>query len=340
MRFATPQFFALFLAVPVLIGFFIWAFQHKRAALQRFASLSMVRRLTPEVSGTKQVWKFILFLLFLVFVIFALVRPQFGVKMEMIERQGVDIIVALDISRSMLAEDIAPNRLDRAKHEIAKFIDLLKGDRIGLIVFAGESFLQCPLTLDYGAAKMFLDVVDTDWIQVQGTALDQAIKQAAKAFDSKQKKHKVLIVLSDGEDHEGDAVKAAKEAGREGVKIYTVGIGSEKGVPIPVRKSGSTLVYKKNKDGNLVMSRLNPITLEKVSLEGNGAYFHAGTNLNLEHIYSEIYAMEKKDLGMNKVAIYEERYQIFLLIALVFLTIEFFVSERSRRQKTWRGRFE
>lgn len=340
MRFATPQFFLLFLAIPVLIGFFIWAFQRKRAALQRFASLSMVRRLTPEVSGTKQVWKFVFFLFFLCFAVFALVRPQFGVKMEMIERKGVDIIVALDISRSMLAEDIAPNRLDRAKHEIAKFIDLLKGDRIGLIVFAGESFLQCPLTLDYGAAKMFLDVVDTDWIQVQGTALSQAIKQASESFQSKQKKHKVLVILSDGEDHEGDAVKAAKEAAREGVKIYTVGIGSENGVPIPVRKSGSSLIYKKNKDGNLVMSKLDPLVLEKISLEGNGKYFHAGTNLDLAHIYNEIYAMEKKDLGMNKVAIYEERYQIFLLIALLFLTAEFLISERTRKRKTWRGRFE
>ncbi len=340
MRFGSIQFLWLLLAIPLLIGFFIWAWQRRQAALSRFARLKMIERLAPESAAERVIVKRTVYLLFFLFLVLALSRPQFGVKTEMIERKGVDIMVALDISRSMLAEDIAPNRLERAKHEIGKFIDLLKGDRVGLIVFAGQSFVQCPLTLDYGAAKMFLDVVTTDWVPLQGTALADAIDQATEAFRTKIKKHKVLVILSDGEDHEGAAVDAAKRAAREGVRVYTVGIGSESGVPIPVRKTGGSVIYKKDNSGNLVMTRLNPLTLEKIALECSGKYFHAGTNLDLTRIYAEIFEMEKKELGMNKVAIHEERYQIFLLIALALLLLEFFFSERIKPEQVWRGRFE
>lgn len=338
MRFATPHFFWLLLLLPLLIGFFIWAHQRKRAALARFASLDLLPRLAPDTNLNRAVLKWVLFLLFFTLMVWALARPQFGVKMEMIERRGVDVIVALDVSKSMLAEDIAPSRLQRAKHEIGKLVDLLRGDRIGLIVFAGRSYVQCPLTLDYGAAKMFLDVVSTDWIAVQGTALAEAIRQSSRAFRSEAKKYKVLVLLSDGEDHEGDAVGAAREAAKQGVRIYTVGIGSESGAPIPLRRSGGSIVYKKDPRGDLVMTRLNPVTLEKIALEGNGKYFHAGTNLDLVQIYDEIATMEKKELGSNRVAMYEERYQIFLLLAMVFLLLEFFVPERVKRKEEWRGR--
>ncbi|MBD3322851.1 MAG: VWA domain-containing protein [Chitinivibrionales bacterium] len=339
MRFGSPQFFWLLAGIPVLVGFFIRAWQLRQNALKRFASPSLMSRLAPNVRHALQMLKWIFFICFFIFCVFALVRPRFGAKMEMMERKGVDIIIALDISKSMLAEDIAPNRLERAKYEIGKFIDLCKGDRIGLVVFAGESFVQCPLTLDYAAAKIFLDVVETDWIPIQGTALAQAIEHSNEAFHSKARKHKVLIILSDGEDHEGESVKMAKEAAGEGVKIYTVGIGSENGVPIPVKKRGGNVVYKKDRNSNLVMTRLNPVTLEKIALEGNGKFFHAGTNLDLEAIYEEIMKMEKKDLGTNKMTTYEERYQIFLFIALVFLCIEFFIPERGRQKAEWHGRF-
>jgi Ca-activated chloride channel family protein len=326
--------------IPLLIGFFIWAYQRKQAALARFASLDLIKKLTPDAGLGRQILKWILFLLFFFFLVCALVRPRFGVKMEMMERKGVDVMVALDISKSMLAEDITPNRIERAKHEISKFIDLLKGDRIGLIVFAGESFVQCPLTLDYGAAKMFLDVVTTEWVQLQGTALADAIRKSAKAFKTRDKKHKVLVLISDGEDHEGKAIEAVKDALKEGVRIYTVGIGSESGVPIPLKKRSGNIIYKKDKKGDLVMTRLNSIILEKIALEADGKYFHAGTNLDLTLIYSEIAKMEKKDLGMNKLAVYEERYQIFLLMAIFFLMLEFIIPERVKRKKEWRGRFE
>ncbi len=249
MHFGNPELFLLLLLVPLFIGFFLWAWQRKRLALARFAELRLLEKLMPAALFSRQAAKGTLLIFFFVFLVCALVRPRFGVKMEMFERRGIDLMVALDISESMLAQDIAPNRLDRAKHEIAKLMDLLRGDRVGLIVFAGESFVQCPLTLDYGAAKMFLDAVSTGWVQIQGTALAEAIDQAREAFNSKAHKHKVLVLISDGEDHEGSAVDAAKKAAGEGVIIYTVGVGSESGVPIPISKSGS-VVYKKDKSGN------------------------------------------------------------------------------------------
>ena len=340
MRFGCPEYFWLLFLIPVFIAFFIWAYQHKKGALAKFASLSLIKKISPETGLNRQVLKWIMFLIFSVFLICALVRPQFGIKTQKVERKGVDVIVALDVSQSMLAEDITPSRIERAKHEISKLIGLLKGDRIGLIVFAGESFVQCPLTLDYSAAKMYLDVVTTSWIQLQGTALADAIRQSSKAFRTKSKKHKVLILITDGEDHEGEALDAAKDASQEGVKIYTIGIGSESGVPIPLKKSGGNIVYKKDKGGNLVMTRLNSIILEKIAHEAKGKYFYSGTNLDLSLIYNEIAKMEKKDLGMNKLAVYEERYQIFLFIALIFLMLEFIIPERITQKKVWRGRFE
>jgi Ca-activated chloride channel family protein len=260
--------------------------------------------------------------------------------MEMVERKGVDIMIALDISHSMLAQDLTPNRLERAKLEIGKFINLLKGDRVGLIIFAGESFVQCPLTLDHAAAKIMLQSVGADWVQIQGTALAEVIRQAVKAMGAAGKKHKVLMILSDGEDHEGNAVEAAKAASREGIVIYTIGIGSESGVPVPMNRGGNNVVYKKDKAGNLVMTRLNSLMLEKIAIETGGKYFHAGTDLDLTRIYSDVSKMEKSDFGMTKAVIHEEQYQIFLLTAIIFLLIEFFISERARRKEVWKGRFE
>jgi Ca-activated chloride channel family protein len=340
MRFGSPEYFWFMVCIPLLVGLFILVHQWKQAALKRFASLSLMKRLTPEKILQQQVLKWALFLAFVFFAVFSLARPRFGVKMEIFERKGVDVIVALDISKSMLAEDIAPSRLERAKFEIAKFIDLLKGDRVGLIVFAGESFVQCPLTLDYGAAKMFLNVVTTEWVQTQGTAISDAIAQAIEAFRSQKNKSKVLIILSDGEDHTGDVESAAKKAAQHKIKIYTVGLGSESGVPIPLNQGKGNVLYKKDASGNLVMTRLNSLMLEKVAMEGGGKYFHAGTNLDLPGIYQEISKMEKNELGSDRMAIFEEQYQAFLIIALFFLLLEFFLPELVRTKHLWKGRIE
>ncbi|MCL2182458.1 MAG: VWA domain-containing protein [Chitinispirillia bacterium] len=340
MRFGNPEYFFLLAALPVAALFFFVVYRGKTAALAKFASAKLIKKLSSSAGPARYILKSTFFCLFLIFVTFALVRPKFGVKMEMVERKGVDIMIALDISHSMLAQDLAPNRLERAKLEIRRFIGLLKGDRVGLIIFAGESFVQCPLTLDHSAAQIMLQSVKTDWVQVQGTALAEVIKQANKALGGTNRKHKVLMILSDGEDHEGNVIEAAKAAARDGVVIYTIGIGSESGVPIPVNRGGSNVVYKKDKAGNLVMTRLNPVTLEKIAIESNGKYFHAGTDLDLMRIYNEISKMEKTDFGMSKAVVYEEQYQIFLLTAILFILIEFFISERTRRKEVWKGRFE
>jgi len=340
MRFGHPEYFLLLPALPVIALFFFLVYRGKARALARFAAAPLIRKLNSSAGPSRYILKSTFFCLFVLFAVFALVRPMFGVKMEMIERKGVDIMVALDISHSMLAQDLAPNRLERAKFEIRKFINMLRGDRIGLIIFAGESFVQCPLTLDYAAANIMLQSVRADWVQVQGTALAEAIRQAVKALGASSRKHKALIILSDGEDHEGNIAEAAKSAAREGVIIYTIGIGSETGVPVPMNRGGTNVVYKKDKAGNLVMTRLNPVALEKIAIETNGKYFHAGTDLDLTRIYNEISKMEKSDFGMTKAVVHEEQYQIFLLIALIFILIEFFISERARKREVWKGRFE
>jgi Ca-activated chloride channel family protein len=340
MKFGNPEYFLFWLLLPLIVGFFIWAYQRRKAALKRFASPELIGKLTPSSGLSRQIVKWSFFCAFFFFLVIALVRPRFGAKMEMVERKGIDLIVALDISQSMLAEDIVPNRIDLAKHEIAKLIDLLKGDRIGIVVFAGESFVQCPLTLDYGAAKMFLDAVSTGWVERQGTALADAIEKSADAFRSQARKHKVLLLITDGEDQEGNAVAAAKKAAEEGIVIYTIGVGSESGVPIPVKRDNDNVVYKKDKQGNLVMTRLNSMMLEKIAIEGKGSYFHAGSNLELERIIGSIASMEKKELGASKITTYEERYQVPLALALLLLLIEFFIPDRIRRKQEWKGRFE
>ncbi|HEX7511253.1 MAG TPA: VWA domain-containing protein [Chitinivibrionales bacterium] len=338
MRFGSPQFFWLLLGIPLLIGLFIFVYQRKRAALRRFASPALIERLAPQYTHSRQILKWVLFVLFYLFGVIALTRPQFGVKMEIVERKGVDIMVALDISKSMLAEDVTPSRLERAKFEIARFIDLLKGDRVGIIIFAGESFVQCPLTLDYGAAKMFLASVNTDWVQFQGTDIAGSIGKAVEGFKTKSNKSRVLIVLSDGEETEGDAVEAAKKASADNIKIYTVGLGSESGVPIPINKDKSNVVYKKDNEGNLVMTKLNPLMLEKIAIAGNGKYFQAGTSLDLVSIYGEIAKMEKNEFGTDRLNIYEEQYQVFLGIAVLLILLEFFISWGGKIKTEWTGR--
>ena len=340
MRFGNPEYFLLLPTVPIAALFFLLMYRRKKALLSRFASPPLARKLSSSAGPARYILKCTFFCLFLTFIIFALTRPKFGVKMEMVERKGVDIMIALDVSHSMLAQDLAPNRLERAKFEIRKFINLLKGDRVGLIIFAGESFVQCPLTLDRAAASIMLQSVNTDWVQTQGTALAEVIKQAARAMSGASKRNKVLLILSDGEDHEGGVTEAAKAAAQEGVVIYTIGIGSEAGVPVPMNKGGSNVVYKKDKNGNLVMTRLNSVTLEKIAIESGGKYFHAGTDLDLTRIYNEISKMEKSDFGMTKAVVHEEQYQIFLLIAVIFILIEFFISERAGKKAAWKGRFE
>ena len=332
MRFAEPTYFALLLGVVVLGIFVFWAIGRKKRLLDLFGDLPLLLKNAPYISFARQRSKAVLALVGLVFVCLALTRLQFGTHLEKLEREGIDIVVAVDLSTSMLARDMKPNRLEKARQEIRSIIDRLHGDRIGLVAFAGEAFVQCPLTLDYAAARMLLGVMDQNTVSVQGTSLESAIQAAQRAFTQLEKKHKVLLLLTDGEDHEGRAVEAAAEARKEGIKIYTVGIGSAIGEPIPIiDRKGTQVGFKKDRDGEVIVSRLDEATLQKIALETGGKYYHATAGeLELDRIFDEISKLEKKELEGTLVTRYDDRYQWPLLLAILLIVGEFFVSERKK----------
>lgn len=271
----------------------------------------------------------------MIFLVFCLARPQFGTHMEMLKREGQDVMIVVDCSASMLAEDMKPNRIERAKQEVRGLLARMQGDRIGLVAFAGSAFVQCPLTLDYSAAQMFVDVLDVDLIPNPGTNIAEAISVATAAFVIKERKNKVMIVITDGEDF-GEGIDAAiNEAKIAGVNIYTIGIGRPEGEPIPIRNvRGEMVGYKKDQGGELIMTRLDEITLQKCAAETDGRYYHASQGeIALDMIYEEISKMEKKELSDMLLTQYEDRYQYILPFAIVSLAGEALLSERRRRKK-------
>jgi Ca-activated chloride channel family protein len=259
----------------------------------------------------------------ILFLLLSLTRPQWGYQWEDVRQEGVDIIIALDVSSSMLAEDIKPNRLERAKRKISDLLEMLQGDRVGLVAFAGTSFVQCPLTLDYTAARIFLSAIDTDLIPVQGTALGDALRTSIKAFRSEEKKSKAIILITDGEDQTGQALKAAKEAEKAGVKVYTIGIGRDIGAPLPnPNQAGGFL---KNKDGEVILTKLDETTLQQISLQTGGSYVRSVTgDIDLKTIYLDQINqnLEKKEFKSERRKIWQERFQWFIFPALLFLLYE------------------
>jgi len=334
MRLAQPIFiYILMIGIPVSILFFWMVFKLKEKAKKRFGNLDLIDKLSSSCSLSKQRFKVFVLILALSFLLLSLARPQFGTKLTMLKRKGVDIIIALDTSLSMLAEDMKPNRLDKAKREVAGLINRMKGDRVGLVAFAGASFVQCPLTLDHSAAKMFLDIIDVNLIPKPGTAIGNAIRTSISAFEQKERKFKVLVLITDGEDHQSNPIEAAKMASKEGIRIYTIGIGSAQGEPIPLRdQRGSVIGFKKDRGGEVVVSRLDEMTLQKIALETGGKYYHATAGeMELDKIYDEISRMERKELEGKLLTQYEDRYQYFLIFSVIFLTLEFFISDRKSR---------
>lgn len=340
-RFGFPQLLHLLWLMPALVVFFVFVFRWKKKALIRFGNLEIVQKLIYSVSRKRQILKIALLVGAVGFMALSVARPQIGTKLEEIKREGVDIIVALDVSLSMMAEDIKPNRLEKAKHEIEGLIDRLQGDRIGLIAFSGVAFVQCPLTLDYSAAKIFLDIMDPDLIPEPGTNIVDAIATALKAFEQMERKYKVMVLITDGENHGDDPLKIAEEAERQGVKIYTVGIGSVKGEPIPiVSETGVRQGFKKDRKGGVVVTKLDEITLEKIALQTGGKYYRATTGeAELDKIYDEISRMEKKQLASLQYSQFEDRFQYVLIFAILFLVIEMLLPERRVVKREWRGRF-
>jgi len=333
IRFAHIEYLYGLLVIPVLILLFVVVLLLKKRALQQFGDLHIIQRLTTTASRTKPILKFALLLLALFLLIIAFANPQIGTRYEEVKREGQDIVIALDVSLSMKAEDIKPNRLEKAKHEIATLIEKLQGDRIGLIVFAGEAYIQFPLTTDYSAAHLFLDAVDVDVVPIPGTAIGSAIEMAKKAFVEGDTKHKVLVIITDGENNQGDAIAAAEDAAKQGIVIYTIGMGSPNGTPIPIYdRSGRQADFKRDRDGNVVLSKLDELSLEKIAALGGGKYYRAtNTENELDAIYKDVSGMEKKEFGTKQFTEFEDRFQYFIAGALVLLVLEFFISEKRNR---------
>ena len=338
-KFGFPEILYLLLLIPAALVFTYYGSRRRDRLLSRFAQPELVRKLSRSASAGRRKLKACLPILALFFLILALARPQFGNRIETVKREGQDIIVALDVSLSMLAQDIRPSRLEKAKLEIASMLDLLQGDRIGLIAFAGEAFLLCPLTLDYGAARMFLSAMGPDLISLQGTSIAEAVEKSLQAFEQQEKTNKILILITDGEDHSGRVSQAAEKAAEAGVIVYAVGIGSPAGIPIPLRESGGG--FKKDENGNLVLTRLVESPLMELAEKTGGQYFRAAPDQQeLDTILSSIAAMDKKELSTRQVTIFDEKYQIFLALGLLILAVEFLIFESRKTDGAWKGRFE
>lgn len=321
---ADPKFLWLLLLTPVVLLIYGISRHLRGKALDKLGDRSLVRQLMPSWSSAKGWWHVVLFCAAFEFFVVGLSRPVIGAKLSEKETKGAEIMICLDVSNSMLAQDYQPDRLSRAKMAISRLVDRLQDDRIGLVIFAGTSFVQLPITADYISAKMFLDNVDTGSIPVQGTAIGDAIMTAARGFSAQSEKSRAIIVITDGENHEDDAVAAAKTVAESGIKVYTIGVGSTEGEPIPV--NGELL---KDKDGNIVVSKLDEQALKEIAAAGGGSYVHAGNEeFGLNPIIDEISKMEDERLSSIVFEEYDELYMYFLGIALGIFVIEMLIGER------------
>lgn len=327
--FASYKFLWLLLLVPFIPAGYAIAMALRKRRIRRFGDPAMVSQLMPHYSRAKGWVRIILFTLAFFFFVIGLARPQIGAKLSERQTKGAEIMICLDVSNSMLAQDYTPCRLERAKLAISSLVDKLHEDRIGLIIFAGSSFVQLPVTTDYVSAKMFLSSIDAGSVPVQGTAIGDAIHTAMKSFSAQSEKSRVIILISDGENHEDDAVAAARDAAQAGIRIYTVGVGSAAGQPVPV--DGELL---RDKDGNIVVSRLDEKTLRQVADAGGGAYIQAGNEeFGLNPIINDIRAMEGELFSSVVFEEYDEQYMYFFAIALILLVLEMLVGERRNTRK-------
>jgi len=292
----------------------------------------VIAQLMPLMSTNKKILKFILLMIGYIFLVIGVANPQIGSKLEQVERKGIDMIIALDVSSSMLAQDIRPDRLSRAKQAISKLIDKLHGDRIGIVVFAGKAYTQLPITSDYAAAKMFLETINTNVVPVQGTAIGEAIKLAADSFKADDHT-KAIVIITDGENHEGDALEAAQKAAESGITIYTIGMGLPDGAPIPEYNQYDQLSgYKKDRQGNTVISKLNDKMLQQIASAGNGVFVMANNQRDgLSKVLNEINKLDKTEFETRMFTDYEDRFQYFLAFALFFLLLEYVLFERKNK---------
>lgn len=332
-RFAEPEYLYGLYFLPLLIFAFWYMMRIKHGLLNKFADEKLQPVLLPAYSKAKEISRFGIIILAVVFLIFAAADPQIGTKIENIKETGIDIYILLDVSLSMQAQDIKPSRLEKAKLEISNLIQKLSGDRIGLIVFAGEPFVQFPLTSDYSAANLFLSAADASTVPDQGTAIAAAIDLATKSFDYSSKTERVVVIFTDGEDHEGNLQSAIDKAKDNNITIYTIGLGSPAGVPIPVYNSqGRPAGYKSDAEGNVVLTKLDESALKDIATGSGGQYLRGANDRDeLDIIYNNLSKIKKTEFGERKVTDYEDRFYYFLAPAIVLLLIEFFTSERKSR---------
>lgn len=331
MQFAQPQFLIIGLVIVLALGLFLlWSNRARRKALNGLGNRALIDRLSANVNWRGRRWQTVLRLLALAFLLLALARPQWGSEVREIDQEGLQVMVALDVSQSMLAQDIKPSRLDRAKLEIADLTQRLDGDEIGLVLFSGASFVQVPLTSDYLTALNYLDNAGPEIISRPGTVIGEAIRTAASAFDSELSSQKVLIVMTDGEDHETDPLLAAEEAAAEGVLIYTIGFGTPQGEPVPeTNEMGEIIGYKQDESGQMVLSKLDESTLQGIAEIGQGRYYQATAGgQELDSLLAEIDGLQQAQLSSRFETTFIERFQIFLALAVAALIAAEFIPDR------------
>lgn len=330
-RFEHPAFLNLFWLLPILLVIYIIYIRWKRRAARRLGDDFITGKLMPYKSGWRNHFKFFLNILTLSSIFVALANPQIGSQLEKVKRKGIDIVIALDVSNSMLAQDIKPSRLERAKQSINRLIDDLENDRLGLVVFAGKAYTQLPITTDYAAAKLMLSTVSTDLVPVQGTAIGKAIEMASSAFNV-EKSGKAIIIITDGETHDEDVMEKVNEAVDKGIRIYTIGLGLSEGAPIPVYNNGVITGFKKDQSGSTIITRLDETMLQQIADAGKGIYVRANNSqVGLNRIFDEIKRLEQNTYDVKSYSDYEDRFQYFIGIALVLIFINYIINERKSR---------
>ena len=321
-------FWLLFLVLGMVVLFF-WTALWKRKTKRLYASAELLKRLSPDQSRFKAMLKLVVLAMAVVCFCIALVNPKVGTKLETVKREGVDIVFAIDVSKSMLAEDVAPSRLEKAQQLTAQIINNLVSDRVGIIAYAGKAVPQLPITTDYAAAKMFLQNMNTDMLSSQGTAIDEAIQLSRTYFNDAEQTNRVLVIISDGEDHKDLNLDVAKAAAKEGIKIFTIGVGSEKGGPIPLKRNGVVMRYKKNQKGETVITKLNPNTLTAIAEEANGLFIQGqNTKQVTEKIAEILNKLEKKEFEAKEFSEFKDQFQWFLGLGLFFLILDVLFLER------------
>jgi len=332
--------FMLYVYIPLTILWFIWIWRGRKQKILSETDSRLRSRLFSQMDLNRLKWKQRFLLLSMVMLVFAASGPQIGTRLAPLDRKGVDLVFTIDVSTSMNAEDVKPSRLEKAKFEISQMIRQLKGDRVALIVFAGSSHMYLPLTTDYEAARLFLDKIDTQMIPTQGTALSSALQTGLSAFTEDDSKYKVLVLVTDGEDHEGQAIDLAKQAASRGMIIHTVGVGTASGSLIPVVDKQGIRDYKRDGSGKLITSVINEAILNDIANAGNGTYVKFDNKpANFRGIMTAIDSMEKRTLKSHIYSEYEDRYQSFAILSMGLMVVGMLIPTRSKGDDTWRGRF-